>query len=117
MSLKRGEDVEKTKELVEKLLAYHPNSETMTLVEARELVERSQMILVPRWDIERAFVLDQIRRQDKAISYEATGSDGLQRVSRFNIDTKTLAIWSIALETNKPKMMDIEETSQGNMIT
>ena len=62
-------------------------------------------------------MLDQIRRQDKSINYEATSSDGLKRGSGFNVDTKTLAIWSIALETNKPRMMDVEETAQGNMIT
>ena len=80
----------------------------MTPVEAKELVQRSGMILVPGQDIEKAFVLDQIRRQDKAISYEEISSD---------VDTKTLAIWSIALETNKPKMMDVEEIAQGNMLT
>ena len=53
------------------------------------------------------FVFDQIRRKDKTISYETTGSDGLQSGSRFNIDTKTLVVWSNAPKTNKPKMMDI----------
>ena len=46
LSLKVGEDEEKTKELVEKLLAYDLDSETMTPVKARELVERSGMIIV-----------------------------------------------------------------------
>ncbi len=32
------------------------------------------------------------------------------------MDTKTLAVWSVAPDTKKPKMMDIEETTQGNMI-
>ena len=58
LSLMPGEDLEKNKELVDKLLAYDPDSETMTLAEARELVHRSVMILVPGWDIERAFVLE-----------------------------------------------------------
>ena len=102
-----GEDPEKNKELVEKLLAYDPESEIMTPAEARELVHRSGMILIPNWDIERAFVLDQMRRQDKAISYEASSSEGLERGSRFNIDTKTLAVWSVSSDTTKPKMMDI----------
>ena len=62
MILKLGEDEEKSKELVEKLLAYDPNSETITPPEARELVERNGIIIVSGWDIERAFVLDQIRR-------------------------------------------------------
>ena len=54
------------------------------------------MILVLGWDIERDFFLDHIRRQDKAISYDVIGSDGLKRWLGFNVDTKTLAIWSIA---------------------
>ena len=57
-----------------------------------------------------------MRRQDKTISYEATSSEGFKRGSGFNVDTKTLAVWSVAPDTNKPKMMDIQETAQGNMI-
>ena len=38
LSLKPTKDVEKTKELVEKLLAYYLGSETMTPIEVRELV-------------------------------------------------------------------------------
>ena len=106
-----GEDTKKTKELVDKLLAYDLDSETMTPTEAKELVQRSGMILVLEWDIEKNFLLDQIRRQDKEISYEATSSDGLKTGYGFNIDTKTLAIWSIASKTNKPKMIDVEETT------
>ena len=111
-----GEDPKKNKELVEKLLAYDPESETMTPAEARELVHRSGMILILNWDIGKAFVLDQLRRQDKTISYEATSSEGFKRRSGFNVDTKTLAVWSIAPDRNKPKMMNIQATTQGNMI-
>ena len=92
MRIMLGEDLEKTKELVDKLLAYDPNSKTMAPAEAKELVQRSGMILVPSWDIKRAFILDQIKWQEKVISYEATNSDGLKRGCNFNIDTKTLAI-------------------------
>ena len=53
-----GEDPKKNQELVEKFLAYDPESETMTPIEARELVHRSGMILIPNWDIEKAFILD-----------------------------------------------------------
>ena len=65
LSLMPGEDPKKTKKLVDKLLDYDPDNKTMTPIEARELVQRSGMILVPGWDIEKAFMLDQIRRQDK----------------------------------------------------
>ena len=88
----------------------------MTPAEARELVHMSVMILIPNWDIEKAFFLDQMRRQDQAISYEASGSEGLKRGSGFNVDTKTLVVLSITPDTKKSKMMDIQETTQGNMI-
>ena len=57
-----------------------------------------------------------MRRHDKTISYEATGSEGFKRGSGFNVDTKTLAVWSVAPDTKKPKMMDIQVTTQGSMI-
>ena len=97
----QGEDPEKNKELVDKLLAYDPERETMTLAKARELVHRSGMILIPNQNIEKAFFLDQMRRQDKAISYEASGNEGLKRGSSFNVDTKTSAVRSIAPDTKK----------------
>lgn len=50
------------------------------------------MFLVPSWDLEQDFMLDQIIRQDNAISFEAIGANGLKRVTGFNIDTKSLAI-------------------------
>ena len=37
-------------------------------------------------------MLDQIRRQENAISYEVVGADGLRRGTGFNIDTKSLAV-------------------------
>ena len=103
-------------ELIEKLQAYDPKSEKMTLDEARDLVQRSAMLLILGWDLEQAFMLDQIRRQDNAISYEAIGADGLKRGTGFNIDTKSLAVWSMAPTSNKPKLMDVQSIEKGNMI-
>ena len=56
--------------MVQKLQAYDPNSESLTIEEARELVQRSGMIVFPGWDISSSFLLDQMRRQQKSISYE-----------------------------------------------
>ena len=52
-------------------------------------------------------MLDQIRRQENAISYEAFGADGLRTGIGFNIDTKSLAVWSMAPSSNKPRLMDV----------
>ena len=65
------------------------------------------MLLVPGWDLEQEFMLDQIIRQESAISYEAYGIGGLQRGSRFNIETKALLVQSIASASNNPKLMDV----------
>ena len=65
------------------------------------------MLLVPSWDLEQAFMLDQIRRQENAISYEAYDVGGLQRGSCFNIDIEALAVWSMTPTSNKPKLMDV----------
>lgn len=117
LSLRLEDDKEKTREMVRKLIEYDPESEEMSTSKVRELVQRSGMNLTPTWDLEQAFMLDQIRRHDKAISFEAYATEGLTRGSEFNIDTNTLAIWSIAPETNKPKLMDVQSTPQGNLIT
>lgn len=77
LKMKLGESNEKKQELIEKLHAYDPESEV--LEEARDLVQRSVMLLVPRWDLEQAFMLDQIRLQESAISYEAYCASGMQR--------------------------------------
>ena len=61
---------EKVTEMVQKLQAYDPNSESLTIEEARELVQRSGLIVFPGWDISSSFLLDQMRRQEKSISYE-----------------------------------------------
>ena len=46
--MKLGELDEQKLELVEKLQSYDLDSEIMTLEEARDLVQRSGMLLVPR---------------------------------------------------------------------
>lgn len=93
LHVKHGDTDEKVIEMVQKLQAYDPNSESLTIEEARELVQRSGMIVFPRWDISSSFLLDQIRRQQKS-----------------------MAIWSIALESKKPTLMEIKETLAGNVI-
>ena len=92
LKIKPDECDEKKMELIEKLQAYDLESEVMTLEEARYLVQRSGMLLVPGWDLKKAFMLDQIRRQENAISYEAIGVDGLKRGICFNIETKSLVV-------------------------
>ena len=79
--MKPRESNEEKKYLVDKLHAYGSQSEVMTPKEARDLVQRSGMILVPSQDMEQAFMLDQIKRQESAIFYEAYDASGIQRGS------------------------------------
>ena len=62
LKMKLGELDEQKLELVEKLQAYDPESKVMTLEEVRDIVQRSGMLLVLKWDLVQAFMLDQIRR-------------------------------------------------------
>ena len=60
MKLKPRESEEKIQELVERLHDYDAKSEVMTPTKARDLVQRSGMLLVlRRWDLEQEFMLDQ----------------------------------------------------------
>ena len=60
--------------------------------------------------------MDHIRRQDKSISYEAFGAQGLKRSIGVNIDSKTLVVWSFSLETYKPQLMDVQDIDQASAI-
>lgn len=72
--------------------------------------------MVPGWDLGTTFMLDQIRRQEKSISYEAFGAQSLQRGSSFNFDNKTLVVWSFAPETNKSLLMYVKDIAQDSSI-
>ena len=56
--------------MIQKLQDYDLASETLTPEEGRELIIRSGLLLFPRWEISSSFLLDQIRRQDRSISFE-----------------------------------------------
>ena len=103
-----GDTQEKVAEMVQKLQEYDPTSETLTPMEGRELLRRSGMLLFPGWEINSSFLLDQIRKQEKSISFEETNMFGETKVIGFNIDAKTMAIWSMALAHDKPTLMEIK---------
>ena len=71
-----GDCDEKISEMVMKLQAYDPDCETLIVEEARELVRRSGIRLLHRWDLNSSFMLDQIRRQEKSVSFEDFGLGG-----------------------------------------
>ena len=74
------------------------------------------MLLFPGWEISSSFLLDQIRKQEKSISFEDVNMFGETRGAGFNIDAKTMAIWSLAPPHENPSLMEINGTPQGNAI-
>ena len=102
--------------MVQKLQDYDPASETLTPKEGKELIRRSGLLLFSRWEISSSFLLDQIRKQEKSISFEDTNMFGEKKGVGFNIDAKTMAIWSLTLAHDKPTLMEIKETPEGNEI-
>ena len=87
-----GDTQEKVVEMIQRLQEYDPTSETLTPEEGRELVRRSGMLLFPGWEINSSFLLDQIRKQEKSISFEEVSMFGETKGVGFNIDSKTMAI-------------------------
>ena len=74
------------------------------------MVRRSGMLLFLGWEISSSFLLDQIRKQEKSISFEDVNMFRETKGAGFNIDAKTMAIWSLAPAHDKPSLMEIEET-------
>ena len=68
--IKPGDLDKKIVGLIQKLQEYDPANETLTIEEARDLVRRSGMIILPRWDLSSSFLLDQIWRQEQSVSFE-----------------------------------------------
>ena len=97
-----GDTEEKVTEMIQRLQEYDPTSETLTPKEGKELVRRSGMLLFPRWEISSSFLLDQIRKQEKSISFEDVNMFGETRGAGFNIDAKTKTIQSLAPPHEKP---------------
>lgn len=68
------------------------------------------MLLFPSWELSSSFMLDQIRKQERPVSFEETNIIGELQGVGFNIDSKTIKIWSMALDDNKPTLMEIKES-------
>ena len=92
----------KVAELVQKLRDYDPSNETLTIDEARDLIKRSGMLLFSGWEIRSSFLLNQIKRQERYVSFVDTNVYQETKGFGFNVDAKTLAIWSLAPEHDKP---------------
>ena len=60
--------------------------------EAKELVKRSAMMVFQGWDISYSFLLDQMRRQERTISFEDENKKGQLRWSIYNIDSQTMTM-------------------------
>lgn len=84
--------------------------------EDRKLVQRSRMLIFLGWELSSSFMVDQIRRQDKSVSFEETNIFGELQGLRFNLDSKTMVVWSMDLDSNKPTLMEVRYSPLGNVI-
>lgn len=100
MMISPGDSNEKVAELIKKLQEYDPNSEILPVDEARELVKRSEMLIFSSWEMSSSFLLDQIRRQDKSISFEVNITREFQGFD-FNVDAQIMAVWSFVPKLDK----------------
>lgn len=116
MQLKPRDSNVQVAEMVKSLQEYDPESETLTFEDAKDLVKGTSMILFQTWEIISSFLLDQIRRQERSISFEDVYAFGELRGSRFNIDAQTMAISSLAPKNDKTILMEIKDYTQGNVI-
>src|SRR5271156_5395037 len=73
------------------------------------LVQSSGVMLMPGWDLQSTFVIDQIRRQEDPLLKTEFEMDDVLKGSGFDPKSKTLAIWSLAPATQKPLVMTIRE--------
>lgn len=65
----------------------------ITPKEARELVSKSNMLIIPRMELSKVFLLDQIRVQDDpklVVEFDSKGVSG----TRYNPTTQTLSLWT-----------------------
>lgn len=116
LQLGLGDSEERITKLVNKLQDYDPSSENLTVDEARDLVRRRGMLLFPGWEINSSFLLDQIRRQDKALSFEEENPFGVIQGVGFLVDANTMAMWILAPKDNNPTLMEIKDSPQGSAI-
>lgn len=116
MQIKPGDSNEKVEEMVKRLQEYDTKSETLTIEEVRELIKRSGMIIFLGWEDNSSFFLDQMRRQEKTISFEDVDQHGELRGSGYNIDAQTMATWSLAPENEELTLMEIIGSPYGNLI-
>jgi regulator of replication initiation timing len=71
-------------------------------------------MLMPGWDLQSTFVIDQIRRQEDPLLKTEFEMDDVLKGSGFDPKSKTLAIWSLAPATQKPLVMTIREEKRAD---
>lgn len=88
------------------------DSINITPKEARELVLSSKMLIIPRMEISKVFLLNQIRAQDDpnlVAEFDLEGVSG----TGYNPIAQTFALWKKQKNTRKPRLLDVVQEMQG----
>lgn len=76
--------------------------------QARQLIKSTGMIMMPDWDVQSIFIIDQIRKQEDLMFKTEFEIKDVIRGTRFNPNSKTLVAWSLAPSTQKPHLLNIQ---------
>lgn len=96
----------------EEIRNFDKNSIKCTLKEGRELVKKSGILLVPGWDLEKIFVLDQVMRHEDLVYAQEFKEHG----SGVNPSIKTFSLWSKAPSIDKPVVLRGMEHKMGDTV-
>ena len=85
---------------------------TCTKEEARKIVKKSNILILPGLTLKELFLVDQVRKQEHTTFVSKFGS--LHKVEGTWYDPKieTLATW-VTFKGNKPKFFDISKGEEG----
>lgn len=86
----------------------------VTPQEARELVLKSDMMIIPRMELSKVSILDQIRAHyDPMLVAQFDSEEGVSRTG-YNPTTQTLALWTKQKSTRKPQLLDVVQEMRGS---
>lgn len=96
----------------EEIRNFYKDSIRCTPKEGREMLAKSDMLLVPGWDLEKIFLLDQIMRQKGPLFSKELGKPGLG----VYLSLKAFIVWAKASNNQKPLVLQGIEHKRGDVV-
>lgn len=85
----------------------------MIAQEGKELVRKSDIILLPEWDLSSAIAFDMVKRYDKPLYNSQEEATIALQGSAFSEQWDTLAIWALAPNTKNPNIAELVADYRG----